>query len=292
MVFCELFGTVDDVVEGGIGKRRRARHDALMASAFGLRIKIGATHCVDGDARLLGFAHDVLHEVVALEVVGKQDAFDGHTSAERFDNGAFSFNVFSHTRYYTGNVRKGRALDRMAKQRRKYLIVDGYNVLRSGSRYVHLRDNPDYTDDVLNKSREALINDVIAFMGRDYKEGVIVFDGGDNALSLGSDERIGAVRVMFTAAGSSADKVIEKLAYDARQRGWEVMVVTSDATIQDTVFGSGVDRMSANGFSREGELMDEEVRLDEHPAVAQKRTVASRIDPAVAEALKALRDSL
>lgn len=180
----------------------------------------------------------------------------------------------------------------MAASRKKLLIVDGYNVLRSGSRYMHLRDNPDYTDDVLNKSREALVNDVIAFMGRDFAEGIIVFDGGNNDLSVGSDERVGAVRVVFTSAGSSADKVIEKHAHDARERGWEVIVVTSDATIQDTVFGGGVDRMSANGFSREAELMDDELRLDETPKVAEKCTVAGRIDPEVAAKLRALRDSL
>ena len=180
----------------------------------------------------------------------------------------------------------------MAKSRKKLLIVDGYNVLRSGSRYTHLRDNPDYTDDVLNKSREALLNDTIAYMGRDFAEGVIVYDGGANALSTGSDERIGAVRVIFTPAGMSADQRIEKLAYDARERGWEVVVVSSDASIQDTVFGGGVDRMSSNGFSRESELLDEETRQDKHPKIAEKRTVAGRIDPATLEALKALRDTL
>ena len=180
----------------------------------------------------------------------------------------------------------------MTKARKKLLIVDGYNALRSGSRYVHLRDNPDYTDDVLNKSREALLNDTIAFMGHDFAEGIIVYDGGANELSEGSDERIGVVRVVFTPAGVSADKVIEKFAHDARKRGWEVVVVTSDAGIQDTVFGGGVDRMSAEGFSREAEHMAREAKLDASPKVADKRTLEGRIDPAVAEKLRKLRDSL
>ena len=54
----------------------------------------------------------------------------------------------------------------MARARRKLLIVDGYNVLRSGSRYRCLRDagpNPDYADDAFNRAREALINDVVAY---------------------------------------------------------------------------------------------------------------------------------
>ena len=119
-----------------------------------------------------------------------------------------------------------------------------------------------------------------------------MYDGGANELSEGSDERIGVVRVVFTPAGVSADKVIEKFAHDARKRGWEVVVVTSDAGIQDTVFGGGVDRMSAEGFSREAEHMAREAKLDASPKVADKRTLEGRIDPAVAEKLRKLRDSL
>ena len=155
----------------------------------------------------------------------------------------------------------------MAKQRKKLLIVDGYNVLRSGSRYRNAPDE-DYTDD----------------------KAVIVFDGAKNAFSDGEAETVGGVRIVFSPAGQSADKVIEKLAHDARERQVETLVVTSDATIQDTTFGFGVDRMSADGFSREVGMYYEEARLDETPKVAQKNTVASRIDPVTLAKLKALRD--
>ena len=154
----------------------------------------------------------------------------------------------------------------MAKQRKKILIVDGYNVLRSGSRYRNAPDE-DYTDDTFNAAREMLINDVVNYAGGDYKAVIV-----------------------FSPAGQSADKVIEKLAHDARERQVETLVVTSDATIQDTTFGFGVDRMSADGFSREVGMYYEEARLDETPKVAQKNTVASRIDPATLARLKALRD--
>ena len=122
------------------------------------------------------------------------------------------------------------------KKRQRLLIVDGFNVLRSGSRYQEAFAHPDYTDDAFNTARERLINDVINFAGREYKA-VIVFDGGDNQFSTGEVETIGGVRIMFSPAGTSAEKVIEKLAHDARVRNVETMVVTSDATIQDTVFG-------------------------------------------------------
>ena len=102
--------------------------------------------------------------------------------------------------------------------------------------------------------------------------------------------KIGGVQVIFSPAGQSADKVIEKLAYDAGKRGVETMVVTSDAAIQDTVFGGGVDRMSADGFSHEMGEYYEDARLDDTPKVARKNTVAERIPADTLARLKALRD--
>lgn len=176
------------------------------------------------------------------------------------------------------------------KARDKVFIVDGYNILRSGSRYRYLRENPDWTDEWFNKSREVLINDVIAYMGRDYSTAYVVFDGTDNPYSTGEAETIGGVNVVFSPAGTTADTVIEKLSHDARERNREVMVVTSDASIQDAVFGLGVDRMSADGFSREAQLLDEETAQDEAPHVKRKNTVADRISPDALAKLKALRD--
>lgn len=178
----------------------------------------------------------------------------------------------------------------MPRQRKKLLIVDGYNVLRSGNRYRPVSAaHPDYTDDAFNIARERLINDVVSFAGRDWRA-IIVFDGTRNEFSRGEVETVGGVQIMFSPAGQSADKVIEKLAHDARERRIETLVVTSDATIQDTVFGGGVDRMSADGFSYEVGLYYEEAKRDESPKVAYKNTVAERIDASTLEKLKALRD--
>lgn len=176
----------------------------------------------------------------------------------------------------------------MRRERKKLLIVDGYNVLRSGTRYRTIA-GPDYTDDAFNRAREALINDVVNYSGRDWKA-IIVFDGGGNAFSQGKDESIGGIRIMFSPAGFSADRVIERLAHDARVRMIETLVVTSDATIQNTVFGDGVDRMSADGFCREIAAYYEDVRLDDTPKIATKNTVAERIDAQTHAKLVALRD--
>ena len=176
----------------------------------------------------------------------------------------------------------------MTRQRKRLLIVDGYNVLRSGSRY-RLSSSEDYTDDAFNSARDRLIDDVVSLAGRD-SSAIIVFDGAGNQFSTGQPTVVGGVRIVFSPAGQSADKVIEKLAYDAGKRGVETMVVTSDAAIQDTVFGGGVDRMSAEGFSHEMGEYYEDARLDDTPKVAPKRTVADRIPADTLAKLKALRD--
>ena len=180
----------------------------------------------------------------------------------------------------------------MPKDRKRILIVDGFNVLRSGSRYKNVSLSlPDYDHDWFNRAREMLINDVVHYAGREYRA-TVVFDGGGNVESTGEVTTVGGVRVMFSPAGSSADKIIEKLAFEGRENGYEVMVVTSDATIQDTVFGLGVDRMSAEGFSIEVERYYHDAVLDEMPKVSEKRTVAGRIDAETLAKLEALRDGV
>ena len=165
-------------------------------------------------------------------------------------------------------------------------------MLRSGSRYRSMRQQPDYTFEKYNQVREALISDVAAFAGSEYQSVTVVFDGADNTASAGKVQRVGQVKVVFSPYGSTADKVIEKLAHDARERNFEVLVVTSDATIQDTVFGGMVTRMSANGFSNEIDDLHDEARLEGRERTKRKATVADRLDGDVVDKLKALRDRL
>lgn len=177
----------------------------------------------------------------------------------------------------------------MAKQRKKLLIVDGYNAIRSGSRYQSI-NLPDFTDDYFNVARQRLLNDVIDYAGRGM-EAIIVYDAADRKGDASKSETVGGVRVMFSAVGQTADHLIEKLAHDARERGVETLVVTSDATIQDTVFGGGVDRMSAEGFCQELGSMADDRKESDTVAVSRKNTIASRISPETLEKLKQLRDN-
>ena len=171
--------------------------------------------------------------------------------------------------------------------RRKVLLVDGYNVIRNNSRYVGL--GADYNDDAWNKAREALINDAALMANQDYERCTVVFDGAGNVNSEGIPKKKAGIQVVFSPSGVSADSVIEQLAHDAREEGLEVVVVSSDFTIQSTVFGGGVTRMSAAAFSNVSEVLEEEWHdAGERVRSKTKNTLGDRIDPDVAEKLRAM----
>lgn len=175
-----------------------------------------------------------------------------------------------------------------ANKRQRLLIIDGYNAIRSGSRYKNIK-LPDYTDDYFNVARERLLNDVINYAGKGV-EAIIVYDAAYRTGAPSEVQTVGGVRIIFSSPGQTADHVIEKLAHDARERNVETIVVTSDATIQDTVFGNGIDRMSAEGFCAELARMDDFRAESSANEAKSKSTVASRIPKDTLDALIALRD--
>ncbi|MDR1183890.1 MAG: NYN domain-containing protein [Coriobacteriales bacterium] len=169
----------------------------------------------------------------------------------------------------------------------KVLLVDGYNVLRSSGAYSHLTEGmPDHTHDAFNLARQTLVTDVATFAGREY-EATVVFDGGGNPQSSGEPREVAGIHVIFSAAGTSADSVIEGLAREAVERGREVLVVTSDAATQWTVLRGKVTRMSAAGFMDEMRGIHREV-VEAADAQATKRTLADRLDPTTRVALERL----
>lgn len=178
----------------------------------------------------------------------------------------------------------------MAKKKRILYIIDGYNVLRSGSRYKTIK-TPDHLNEPYNASRDKLINDVNAYFGGD-SDSIIVFDAAEGSHVGITTTDFGNTKVVFSPIGQSADRIIEKLAHDARESSREAIVVTSDATIQDTVFGGCVTRMSAEGFCRALSVSLNAPEEKEETSIYSKNTVQDRVSPDVREKLRRLRDSL
>lgn len=144
------------------------------------------------------------------------------------------------------------------------LIIDGYNLLLSAPRYSATAD----TD--LDAARERLIADLGA-RAAEGQQVTVVFDGAGNPFSDGEPHDVGGVTVIFSAAGSDADAVIEALAAAARQAGEEAEVVTSDAATRWTSLGGPVIVTRASAFARE--LVDDEAAWRAHAA----RTATGRV---------------
>jgi predicted RNA-binding protein with PIN domain len=150
------------------------------------------------------------------------------------------------------------------------LIIDGYNVLHSVSRYAAeaARD--------LDAAREQLIADLGA-RAADGQQVILVFDGGANPLSDGEPRLVGGVTVIFSPEGSDADAVIEALAAEARSSGEETEIVTSDGATRTTSMGGAVTVTRSSTFARELDSDEREWR-EVHEAPRSRHTVADRID--------------
>lgn len=161
--------------------------------------------------------------------------------------------------------------------RRRLLIVDGYNVIRATPPYRELSDAD------LDAARTALVSDVAAYAHGEW-EATVVFDGGANHHSTGEPHEIAGVTVIFSRFGADADTVIESLARRARDEQVEVSVVTSDAQLQWAVMGGAVTRQSAAGFS--SELRDGATEWREHAPAGRRTTpLSDRLDPETRDTL-------
>ena len=179
-----------------------------------------------------------------------------------------------------------------ARGQLELLVVDGYNVIHASPRYERLvsdhSDDP-YSRDVHERARTALIADVAAFAQHRY-EPVIVFDGAGNVSVDRPNLPQAGVRIEFSPTGVSADTVVQRLCTEAREAGRACSVVTSDGTIQATVMGKGVTRISARMFVEEMQLFDADVKeAEEAPDI--KLTLGSRLSPDAVAKLAALRDA-
>lgn len=175
--------------------------------------------------------------------------------------------------------------------KKELLVVDGYNVIHATPKYEGLmfdRGDHPYSTDLYDRAREALINDVAAFAGRQY-EAVVVFDAAGNVSPERPNLPQGGVRIEFSPTGVTADTVIQDLCTKAREEGRACSVVTSDAMIQATVMGHGVTRISARMLVEEIGDMQRDFERAREENVDIKLTLGSRLSPESLAKLKSLR---
>ncbi len=125
------------------------------------------------------------------------------------------------------------------------LIVDGYNVIHAWPSLKQLTSEAS-----LEAARDSLIERV-AVLGLITGESVtVVFDAHHSSAMANSEETVDGVRVVFTRKGHSADHVIERIAFAARDAGDIITVATSDRFQRDLVRGTGGAVISALELER------------------------------------------
>ncbi len=117
-------------------------------------------------------------------------------------------------------------LDAMLAQPLVHLLVDGYNVTKTG-----------YGDLVLEAQRGRLLSGLGALAARTGAEVTVVFDGAERVTPLAVAAPRG-VRLLFSRAGETADEVLVRLVR-VEPAGRPVVVVSSDREVAEGAVRGG-----------------------------------------------------
>ena len=170
---------------------------------------------------------------------------------------------------------------------RRLLIVDGYNV-------INARRDAGFSADSLADARERLIDALMDYAGWSGQQVVLVFDAWMSDRTVRTEERHGAVTVVYTQKGEIADRYIERLcdelAGDIELHRLEVRVASSDALEQTIILGRGATRMSARELMIEMEhLRTAGIREVIQKPVSRRNPIGERLSPEVRERLEQMR---
>lgn len=162
------------------------------------------------------------------------------------------------------------------------LIVDGYNVIGAWSE-AEKKGWP------LDESRDRLMRQLEDYAGFSGEEIVLVFDGYQSDRPTTTEEKHGALTLVFTRHGETADSFIERMvAQTPRYR--MVRVATSDGLEQSQVMGSGAIRMTSRELLRElREMRRTGMAAHQRQPIQSRNTILSRMPEEIREQLEKLR---
>jgi predicted RNA-binding protein with PIN domain len=156
------------------------------------------------------------------------------------------------------------------------LILDGYNVIGALDRYREAGS--------LDAARELLIKDAIKAAGWTGRPLIVVFDAHRGPEPRRDESRAGgAVRVIYSAPGESADDVIER--HLSTLEGLAT-VYTADFALQRTALARGSTRAAPREFAN---LLDELPAVTRSPNVPRKSRLADRLSLETLRKLEEIR---
>ena len=184
------------------------------------------------------------------------------------------------------------------KPPRRLLIVDGYNVINARKGGLDGPTDARGISGTLADARDRLLNELMDYAGWSGQQVVLVFDAWMSDRTTRTEEKHGAVTVVYTQKGEIADRYIERLcdelASDIEYRRVEVRVASSDALEQTIILGRGATRLSARELMYEmQQLRSEGIRhtAPVKPAV-RRATIGERVNPETRRKLEEMKASL
>ncbi len=170
---------------------------------------------------------------------------------------------------------------------RKYLIVDGYNVINSW------RDIFKLDQMSLEEARDKLLNMLSDYQGYSGLGMIVVFDAHMVPEGLGSIVAHDNIRVIYTRENQTADGFIERFVKN-HGAGMTLTVVTADYLEQKTVFSKGGLRMTPGELKNELNATRDDGRTGKG-AVRDRDFLENRLtgeQRSIFEALRRTRDEI
>jgi hypothetical protein len=124
------------------------------------------------------------------------------------------------------------------------ILVDGYSLLHN---WPELAPGAARHSE---RARNELIRVLTCYHDATGEPVTVIFDGAGAGRGRPKDEQGGAVEVLFSRAGQTADEMIERAAHRFQERGHEVLAVTDDNAVRDMVTGFGGATAGCANFIR------------------------------------------
>jgi predicted RNA-binding protein with PIN domain len=151
------------------------------------------------------------------------------------------------------------------------ILVDGYSLLHQWPELAE--DSPRHSE----AARDALVEMLQQYQDASGTPVTVFFDGRGGRKSKPKNQSNNAVEVLFSSAGQTADDLIERAAHRFQPYG-EVLVVTEDFAIRDTVTGFNGSIASCGNFIAliQNALADLQEKLNNHNRSERNRFRRSR----------------
>lgn len=172
----------------------------------------------------------------------------------------------------------------MARTKKEYLFVDGYNIINQWSYYLEVSRN-------IENSRNKLIELLVEYQAYKGIRVIVVFDAHLVKGSLEKREMIAGVEIIYTKERETADSYIEKQ-LDKIGRYESVKVATSDSAIQQIVISRGGTRVSAHEMILELEDVKKDIRTKYEKTRQKGTNIDQVLSPEILNKLEKLRRNI